>query len=196
MDLGRTIRVKYLNSDGRIKSEKKGTDYVQHYRDAAYHSVGLEKCPRNLLEYLTLVMDDQNMVSSGIDDKRAFIEWMKQVPVYDRKKKLCSPIIYSEGTVGVAFNTLNNIGFLTKIRNGKYQMNPEFFWKADINDRIRTLQLVLTFKSRENPSEDECFDIHTIREEMYNREPGEKFVMMSDADINSVLRPTPKTPKK
>lgn len=95
--------------------------YMKVYNGAMYKLAKIQGCPRNLIEYLAIKMDKDNIVQLNGYNRDRFIE--------DLKKNGGVP--YTDRTIKEAISSLKKIEMLICIEKGLYQVNPEFYFKGN-----------------------------------------------------------------
>lgn len=115
------------------------TSHVKRYNNCLYRLADLSKCSRNLIDYLTDIMDDDNYIISNRFTVNKFIELMTN-----------NSITYKVDTIQKAFKELRDKNFLLPTRieaRGYYQVNPAYFIKNDESKRAELIRLSLEFTS-------------------------------------------------
>lgn len=124
------ILPEYAYSDLVMNSTKR-------YHNCIYLLARLNKCSRDLLDWLTEQMDDNNIIYSNSVVRQKFRDFVKEVTKEE--------ISYADVTIKTAFKTLVNRDLLIPKQRGVYQVNPEYFFKGSEKDRISKVILKLEF---------------------------------------------------
>jgi hypothetical protein len=144
-------RVKYVSAitkdkDGyraqKYESINVETLFVKKYYNVLAILGGLNPCSRDLMEYLTEVMDDNNYVYNNALVRKAFIECLKNVT----KKPDGTFVTYSDINVKKSYQTLVSKGSLIKLTKGMYKVNPRYYFKSDAKKRIQAIKILLEFQ--------------------------------------------------
>ena len=126
-------------------------NFTKRYHNCLYQLAGLSSSARDLLDYLTERMDDNNIVYSSAITRKNFLEFIEGIT--DGK------ITYSDSTVKKAFASLVEKKILFPKGRGAFQVNPEYFWKQNEEKRMDQIQLELEFNREDDMSSDEIKDV-------------------------------------
>jgi hypothetical protein len=123
--------------------------FVQKYFNILSYLGGLNSCSRDLIDYLTEVMDEDNIVYNNAIIRNNFLTYMKEVTL----KKEGTFVVYSDVNIRKSFQTLQEKECLLKLTKGMYKVNPEIFFRGGEKDRIESIKFVMEFNSGvRNPS--------------------------------------------
>jgi len=147
MENKRRLVIKYVDGwteEGGVKlpvydTKMITTSHVKRYNNCLYRLADLSRCSRNLIDYLTDIMDDNNYVVSNRHTVNSFIEIMAKMSVG-----------YQVDTIQKAFKELRDKNFLLPTRvgvRGYYQVNPSYFIKNDDSKRAELIKLSLEFSA-------------------------------------------------
>jgi hypothetical protein len=115
----------------QIETAVLSTSGVKRYPNTAFKYINLTTTEIILLEYLSEVMDSNNMVTNNHQKRLEFLEYMK---------KNCG-VDYSDGVVVAGFKKLKKHGFLISLEyRGYYRVNPRHFYKGLEKDRCKLLK--------------------------------------------------------
>lgn len=114
---------------------KTTTSHTKRYHNCLYLLADLKGCARNLMDYFTEVMDNNNHISTNKGVIEDFIFKMNRVGVE-----------YGVDSVNKAIKKLKDKNFIILIAKGFYMVNPEYFIKNDSN-REQLLRVMLNFKT-------------------------------------------------
>lgn len=109
--------------------------HTKRYRNCLYILMGIDGCPRKLIDYLVDNMSENNIVGNNSMTRGGFI---------DACVKAGIPT-YTQNTVKEAFKELTNVGFLLALQRGFYAVNPLYFFCGEENDRVKMIKLTLEF---------------------------------------------------
>lgn len=108
---------------------------VKRYPNTAFKYVNLTTTEIILLEYLTEIMDSNNIVTNNHQKRLEFLEYIKNNCGVD----------YSDGVVVAGFKKLKKHGFLISLEHrGYYRVNPRHFYKGLEKDRCKLLKETYT----------------------------------------------------
>jgi hypothetical protein len=111
--------------------------HTKRYHNCLYLLAGLNTCARNLMDFLTEEMSNDNIVRSDKVTKSKFVEFILNVS--DGK------IAYGESSIKKAYSVLCDKGLIRKLSRGTYKVNPEFFIRNGEDNRERLLKIDLEF---------------------------------------------------
>lgn len=114
---------------------KTTTSHTKRYHNCLYLLADLKGCARNLMDYFTEVMDNNNHISTNKGVIEDFIFKMNRVGVE-----------YGIDSVNKSIKKLKDKNFIILIAKGFYMVNPEYFIKNDSN-REQLLRVMLNFKT-------------------------------------------------
>lgn len=106
-----------------------GVSYTRQYHESLPLLMRLSPCARNLLDYLTTVMDSGNIVQNNASRRRSFMSFMAS----------CG-IVYGDATVQNAFMELSDTGLLLHFGRGAYQLNPEYVMRGAATKRSKLIR--------------------------------------------------------
>lgn len=144
-----TITVKYTK--GYEKTESDGipilmpvyghtryhTSGVKRYHSVLMTLCGISGVARDLMEWLTAKMDNDNKVYNTKANRSEFIRFLG---------KIQKPP--TDSTVNNAFLTLKEAGLLVPMGRGCYMVNPKYFINAaNEESRPRLIRMVLEFRN-------------------------------------------------
>lgn len=112
-------------------------NFTKRYHNCLYQLAGLNSSCRDLLDYLCERMDENNMVHSNKAIREDFVDFISTIT--------SGSVVYSDVTVKKAFATLSYKSLLLPRTRGSYQVNPEFFFRREEEERLRQIRLVLEF---------------------------------------------------
>ena len=115
------------------------TSHVKRYNNCLYRLADLSRCSRNLIDYLTDIMDDDNYIVSNKHTINNFLDVVSS-----------ANIVYQIDTVQKAFKELRDKNFLLPTKSGVrgyYQVNPAYFIKNDESKRAELIKLSLEFSA-------------------------------------------------
>ena len=119
-------------SSGELKT-------VQHYEvkdvDINWNKVWLG----HMLDVLDMVGNKKMQVLSWLLENRD----LKTNEVVATQQEIMDELNFSKQTISDTFKALQSQKVIVKIRNGKYQLSPDFIWKGDSDDRM---DILLTYK--------------------------------------------------
>ncbi|MDC6350755.1 replication/maintenance protein RepL [Zeaxanthinibacter sp. PT1] len=149
--MDRTVKLKYLDGwkiheDGiktpiyKYKHVSK-THYKRYYNTLCIVA-GVGGAARNVLDYLCERMDNNNHVHSNANMRAQFIK--------DIAKWTGNELVYTDASVKKAIHTLVKKQLLLKTgTRGTLIVNPEFFFKAEEQQRLDKIQMLLEFSNGE-----------------------------------------------
>ena len=117
--------------------------FVQKYFRILTYLGGLNPCSRDLIDYLTETMDDDNVVYNNSVIRNNFVAYMKEVTI----SKEGAFVSYSDVNVRKSFQILQEKNCLIKLTKGMFKVNPELFFRGGEKGRIDNIKLVLEFNS-------------------------------------------------
>lgn len=115
------------------------TGFVRRYHNCLYLLLQLPQGERALMDYLTEVMDSDNLVYNNELNRSKFIE------LYNEANKEHKS--YQIDSVRIWFQRLANKNLILPINRGTYKVNPEYFFKGDDKSRLDSIKLMLEFKA-------------------------------------------------
>lgn len=115
---------------------------TKRFHNCLYLILGLSKCQRLLMDWLSEEMDDDNMIISDEHMRSKFIKFISSINVEGKK------LSYSDQTVANAFSDLaNREDLLMRKAKGRYRINPEYYWRGNDEDRINAIMMQIQFDS-------------------------------------------------
>jgi hypothetical protein len=122
-------------------------NFVQQYHNAIHVLFGLNGCAKDILNYLLIEMDRDNVVTFVIHHKKAFLEIASQSTVEGNKKTM-----YGLRTVNNAIWLLKKKQIIREISRGTYLVNPTYYFKDDVSrdggkKRFEMIRLELEFQA-------------------------------------------------
>ncbi len=114
---------------------------TKRFHNCIYLLAGLPGCARDLMDYLTEIMDNYNTVRNDSITRAGFINFVKGITNNE--------VLYKDSTVNSNFNLLFKRGLLLQKGKGIYTVNPEYFYKGDDKDRLKHIKMLLEFKPDE-----------------------------------------------
>jgi len=134
--------------DGEPKSilgaEVVRMNYMKRYYNCLYLLAGLSPCARNLMDYLTEEMDEDNEVRSDVGVRAKFISFITKI-TYGLKTSPTG-IVYADPTVKSAFTELSSSGLIISRRKGVFEVNKKFFFLGKEEDRLNAIILEIKLK--------------------------------------------------
>lgn len=115
---------------------------TKRFHNCIYLLAGLPSCARDLMDHLSEIMDEKNIVRNDATMREGFINFMKRITNNE--------ISYKDSTVNTNFNLLSKRKLLLQKGKGVYMVNPEYFYKGDDTNRLKSIKLLLEFKPDEN----------------------------------------------
>lgn len=109
--------------------------YTRRYRNCLYMLMGIDGCPRKLIDYLVDNMSENNIVGNNSMTRNGFVDACKKAKISE----------YSQSTVKEAFKDLSRVGFLIPLQRGFYAVNPLYFFGGEENERVKMIKLTLEF---------------------------------------------------
>lgn len=119
---------------------KVNKNHVSRYRMSLYALFRLSMCARHLIDYLSEVMDHENMVHNNVTVREQFIRFVDVAT----EGRVC----YAASTVSKSIDQLCAMGFLTRHKRGTYMVNPIFFMRGGKErERVKLIRMVMEFSS-------------------------------------------------
>lgn len=118
--------------------------YMKRYYNCLYLLAGLSPCARNLMDYLTEEMDEDNEIRSDIGIRDKFRGFITKI-TYGLET---SPdgISYTDQTVKSAFSELSSTGLIKSKRKGVFEVNKKFFFLGSEEERLNAIILEIKMK--------------------------------------------------
>jgi len=116
------------------------TSHVKRFNNAICLLMGVTGCDHHLLDYLTNNMTDGGYVHNNEITRKAFITF------YAKWKKPKNKV-YSDHAVKKAFQNLADDGFLVSVARGMYLVNPDLYFKAGDDERVKSIKYMMEFKA-------------------------------------------------
>jgi len=113
-------------------------NHTKRYHNCLYLLAGLTTCARNLMDFLTEDMNNDNIIYSNKNTKDKFIEFIYHVSE--------GKVTYGESSIKKAYSMLCDKGLIRKVGRGIYKVNPEYFIRNSEENRERLLKIELEFK--------------------------------------------------
>jgi predicted transcriptional regulator len=113
-------------------------NFTKRYHNNLYLLARLNKCSRDLIDWLTEQMDNDNIVYSNLVVRDKFRNFISDIT--DKE------VTYKDITVKKAFKELTDKGLLINKQRGVFQVNPEYFFNNSDNERIDKIILKLEFQ--------------------------------------------------
>lgn len=123
------------------KVEVVSTGFTKRYKNTIYLLCQLTPCERALMDYLTEIMTQDNIVSNNLGIRQQFVNNVERCTV--------GKVKFQDGTVRHSFMVLQQKGFLISIPGGRgsFIVNPKYFWNSnDEFSRINYVQIILEFQ--------------------------------------------------
>lgn len=114
--------------------------HTKRYRNCLYVLMGIDGCPRKLIDYLVDNMSDNNTVGNNSMTRSGFIAACEKASIP----------VYTQNTVKEAFKQLATAGFLIPLQRGFYRVNPLYFFAGEENDRVKMIKMTLEFSAGAN----------------------------------------------
>jgi hypothetical protein len=120
--------------------KKVTTKFIRRYKNCLYLLCELSPCERALMDYLTEMMSQNNIVNNTLGVRQGFIN--------DVTRFTDGRTVFKESTVRHAFMILSQKGLLLQNGRACFIVNPEFFWNNnDEFSRCNYIQMVLEFQN-------------------------------------------------
>lgn len=139
----KTIKVKYIDS-----VEKVGEEYIPRYKykevsgefirvfmDESVNMYGLSACARDVITFLSILMDDDNICDSSLRTIKKFNDFLLEASNLYGKR-----IHYAESSIRKAFSELERRKCLIKLTRGIYQVNPRLMFKGSDAKRKKAIK--------------------------------------------------------
>lgn len=115
---------------------------TKRFHNCLYLILGLSKCERLLMDWLSEEMDDENIIVSDEHMRNKFIKFISSITVEGKK------IEYKPQTVANAFNDLvKREDLLLRYSKGRYKVNPEYYWRGKDEDRLDAIMMNIQFET-------------------------------------------------
>lgn len=115
-------------------------NHVKRYNSALMVLMGISGCELHLIEWLSANMTESGYVHNNEVTRSGFISFHNR-----HKRKDNKP--YSDHSVIKAFKNLQKSGLLIPEVRGVYSVNPDYYFKGDESDRIKSIRLVMEFQA-------------------------------------------------
>lgn len=119
---------------------KSSTNHVKRFNNAICLLMGITGCEHHLIDYLSENMTESGYVHNNEVTRQAFITF------YSKWKKSNNKS-YSDHAVKKAFQNLADDGFLVSITRGVYLVNPDLYFSAGDDARIKSIKYMMEFKA-------------------------------------------------
>ena len=121
-------------------------NHVARFRHSLYTLMELSGCARNLIDYLSEIMDSDNVIHNSTTVREQFISFVERATGGN--------VQYKANTVAKAMDELSKMGLLMRHKKGSYYVNPIFFMRGGRErDRVRLVRMVLEFNSKKTKME-------------------------------------------
>ncbi len=115
--------------------------HTKRYHNCLYLLAGLSSCARDVMDFITEEMDNDNVISTNEYFRDTFIAFIKNTT------KGLKEVSYADSTVKRALRDLTAKGLIRQVKRGYSKVNPEFFFKNDDKRRLDMIKVELEFKS-------------------------------------------------
>lgn len=116
-------------------------DNTKRFHNCLYLLAGLSPCARNLMDWLTEEMNNDNMVYHTAGSRRSFNDFLNEIT----NKK----VNYADQTVKQAWQELNRAGLLiARATKATFMVHPKFFFKGSDKARIEKVIAQITFDNK------------------------------------------------
>lgn len=122
----------------QTRSKKVPSNFIKRYRSALCFLVGVDGCPRNLIDYYCDTMDKNNTIGTAYIDRLRFIDY-----IHDVSK---GKVNYTDSTVKTAIAALKERKLLIHKSRGCSLVNPVYFSNSDEPTRYELIRLMLEIK--------------------------------------------------
>jgi len=144
-----TIREQNVDSEtGELLSEKTTSTVVKTVKYSEFIQVYLDDLTKllniNKISVIKVLMCIWQRCESKGNEHGNTIHLIKS-----DKLKISNDTGLSLGTVNNCVAELNNRGILVKKDRGVYILNPQYFFKGSLKDRVKAVQLVVEYKIQE-----------------------------------------------
>lgn len=112
---------------------------TKRYYNCLYLLCRLSPCARTYMDYLSEVMDGDNMISTTSSDRQRFIEFISKITK--------GAVGYSDIAVKKAVRELTDKRLILKRSLSRYKVNPLYFFNGSDAKRIETLKLIIQIGS-------------------------------------------------
>jgi hypothetical protein len=131
----------YIDNEGVLLPDEGYKNVVmshtKRYHNCLFLLVGLRGCSRDLMDFLTEQMDNDNLVRSDSIIRKKFMDFVNGITKGE--------VTYSEPSVKRAFRVLEEKGLIRSQTRGVFRVNPEYFIKNDDTKRLDLIKLELEF---------------------------------------------------
>jgi len=142
-------KVQYMDSIRRVggdnlpkyKYKEVDSSFVKCYYSMYASLVGLNPCSRDLMDYLTEIMDNDNIVRSDSYVRTKFSNYLKSISLKDDG----TFVSYADSNVKKAFQTLVDRGCLIKLSKGIFKVNPEIYFRKTETLRMKSIKVTMEF---------------------------------------------------
>ena len=130
-----------VDEDGfKQKSWNKKYEYVaqsstKRYYNCLYLLCRLSPCARNLVDYMSEVMDKDNMVNTSAPDRKMFIEFMAKITR--------DAVTYSDSAIKKALQELKAKNLIIPKYVGRALVNPLYFFSESDAKRMNMIKLTI-----------------------------------------------------
>jgi len=163
-------RIKYINRIDSLEQynyprygyKSVETDFVKRYYNVFAILAGLNPCCRDLMDYLTEVMDEDNVVRSDEYSRQNFLQVLKEQTLQTNGEF----VEYSDSNIKKAFQVLTDRKCLIKLNKGLYKVNPEIYFKKNNRKRLEAIKFTLEFqKGVRNTDMELLYEVNEATEE-------------------------------
>lgn len=113
--------------------------HTKRYHNCLYLLAGLSSCARDVMDFVTEQMDEQNMISTNSYLRGKFREFIA--------KTTGGRVDYCDSSVKKAIRVLVEKGLIIPVKRGYSRVNPSYFWKNDETGRLQSIRLELEFEA-------------------------------------------------
>lgn len=112
---------------------------VKRYYNCLYLLAKLSPCARNLMDYLSEVMDGYNLIRSSEHDRDQFIIFISEITNKE--------ITYGHQAVKNAYGELADKNLLLRRQKGLYKVNELYFFSESDVKRLKSIKLSIQIGS-------------------------------------------------
>lgn len=114
---------------------------VKRYYNCLYLLAKLSPCARNLMDYLSEVMDSKNLIRSSKHDREQFIKFIDEITN--------SEITYGHQAVKNAYGELSEKNLLLHKQKGLYKVNELYFFNESDAKRLKFIKLSIEIGNKD-----------------------------------------------
>ncbi len=130
------FNIGYVHHEGvvlpKMKSKMVVSNYTKRFSNNLYLLVELRPSARTLLDFMTENMTGENVVYTNSTARDEFISFISFVTK--------GSVNYSDNTVKKSLVQLTKLGLLIQMKRGSMMINPEYFYKGNEEDRMRSIR--------------------------------------------------------